>query len=490
MTSKSLLCLLFLLLPLRAAFSQVGWEVIVDDSDPTGYSETGNAWETWQSAEAYKGSYRYLSHKGQNIPRRGTATWQATLPHTGEYEVSVHFRSTVNRTTDADYEVHDGSGKKHYFTLNQQTLPTGWHTLGRFIWTGGQVGKIVLDGTDDNQSDEADAVRWRFVRATQLTPPTPCPAQAPGSYTIQRYARRATATGDWSSPDAAQGAPDGRLASSPNVDAGEILRGTDFDFCTPAEPHQITAIRVGTLARVQYDSGQYHLVLYLASEGRRTTFSHTTLRWTHLDITATRPLWRFQDLRDLVLEVGLHAHPGGRRDSDAWVDAFQLEVTYQLNAAPPTCDPPKLLCDARCIDPLTEPQHCGACNTPCAPSQNCQQGRCIDPPTEATTPEPTQEIITSPEANPTPEVTEESFTDAADELEPPRPIPPLPPDEAFQEERPKEISAPPESTAEPRSPHHRPTGTGCFCDASSPSPFSAFFLVFFLFFLRRQRRFL
>ncbi len=140
------------------------WERIIDDGDE-GYSETSeyNAWRTWQYPLGYGGDWRYLSgyyEEGLNVPRRGKAIWATQVPVTGWYEVAFHLFNTENRTTDADYFIEDGLGETHHFVKNQKALPTGWHILGTFQWNANQLSTIVLDGTDDNGSDEADAIRW------------------------------------------------------------------------------------------------------------------------------------------------------------------------------------------------------------------------------------------------------------------------------------------------------------------------------------------
>ena len=153
-----------------AAAVSVGWSVVVDDLDPE-YSETGNAWASYTYPDAINGRYRYLSHKEQNLSRKGTATWQANMPTSGIYRVDIHYRPTDNRSPDADFLVYDGRGAVHHYSVDQTfhgpLTSTGWFTLGKFAWSAAQTAKVVLDGTDDEYSDEADAVRWTLVEATK-----------------------------------------------------------------------------------------------------------------------------------------------------------------------------------------------------------------------------------------------------------------------------------------------------------------------------------
>ncbi|TNE43692.1 MAG: hypothetical protein EP343_33290 [Deltaproteobacteria bacterium] len=354
------------------------WEKIIDDGDP-GYSETGNAWSTWSHPSGYKGDYRYLSHQGKNVPRVGTATWQTVVPYTGQYEVYVYFRATVNRTTDADFRVIDGNGKRHNFVLNQQTMATGWHKLGAFAYTKGQTSRVILDGTDDNQSDEADAVKWVFANSNPPPPPPPPPTQGcesdkAGTYTMTRYAEAVQGKGDWKSPNAAQGDPDQKESSSPNVDAGDELVATGFRFCTPKGKYTITKVRVGVLGRMQYDNGQYKLILLYESLGKKFTFSQTQRLWVWGDITSAKSTWSLADVSNLSIRLALSSHPGGRRDSDAWVDAFAVEIQYQIAAT--SCEKGFTRCGDSCVNTAQSRYHCGACNKACGSKETCVSGAC------------------------------------------------------------------------------------------------------------------
>ncbi len=172
--------LLFSLLFIAINFALAQTEILIDDGDP-GYVETSaeNAWATWNNGDAIGNSYRYLSHHGEGRKREGTARWTTIIPENGVYEVSVHFRQTENRTTDADYVIVDGNGVTHEFVIDQKHNPTGWYPLGEFSWNQGQPASVLLDGTDDNMSDEADAVRWRKGFPPTIPPTEPEPEPEP-----------------------------------------------------------------------------------------------------------------------------------------------------------------------------------------------------------------------------------------------------------------------------------------------------------------------
>jgi hypothetical protein len=110
------------------------------------------------------------NHLEHTVERIGTARWRTGIPASGIYEVEIHYRPTKNRTPDADFFVHDGNGTVHHYSVDQTCngplASSGWLTLGRFFWSAMQTAQVVLDGTDDNHSDEADAVRWTLVEKT------------------------------------------------------------------------------------------------------------------------------------------------------------------------------------------------------------------------------------------------------------------------------------------------------------------------------------
>lgn len=141
------------------------WQKLVDYGYP-GYSETSNNWTTYNSPQSVNGSYRYLSREVGDGSRTGTATWKITAPYTGIYQVSVSFRKTENRTSDADYYVTNSDGGFDHFSLNQSSHSTylAWVTLGKYYYVKGQEVLVRLDGTDDSASDCADATSWELLK--------------------------------------------------------------------------------------------------------------------------------------------------------------------------------------------------------------------------------------------------------------------------------------------------------------------------------------
>ncbi len=317
--------------------------IIIDNtSGAPGFTLTGNDWTTWGTLNyGYDGAdtdYHYLSHTVGGSDRVGTASWTPDIPTAGTWQISTWFRMTENRTNDADHFIYDGNGGQTHIVLNQQGEgASGWVDLGSYYCDVGFGGcSVVLDGTDDNQSDEANAVRFVFVSGTGDDDDDdgagPCgdgPPE-PGSWTQESYAGTALGS-DWSSVLAATGAPDGTEAHTPNVDAGEFLSAGGFGLCDPDGEEEIDSVEIEVLARTQYASGQYQLNLQLHAGGAASSvFTGTALQWHTLDVTSDLSAWTWTDANDLLATIELDSQPGGYRDSDAWVDAVRVRVTYTV----------------------------------------------------------------------------------------------------------------------------------------------------------------
>lgn len=331
---RALLLIGLMASPAARADCPVGKKTLIDNGQ-TGYAETGDSWNTWPSNQQSIGpDYRYLSKYVGAPGAKGKATWTPKLPAAGLYKVEATFRATENRTSDADYFVHAGDGKVTHKVVDQRDgtdkgqpshgpvyadLGTHWFAPGK--------GHVVLDGTDDSQSDEADAVQWTLVSCTdggEPEPPKGCSAKSP----VVGYAVSVGAATGWESEGNAQGAPDDVFALNPNLESGETLQATGFDTCDPDGSETITSVTVGVRTKVQYASGKYAVVLKLASAGVTKTFAHEALAWDEVDVTATKAAWTWADVKGLSAKLSLHDHPGGYIDSDVWVDAFRVTVAF------------------------------------------------------------------------------------------------------------------------------------------------------------------
>jgi MYXO-CTERM domain-containing protein len=343
-TLAALLFMLCFLVPQRVS-AEV--HIIVDDQDgPPGFTTTGDDWNTWSTLglgyDASDTSFHYLSSTVGGSDRRGTATWTPDLPCAGTWTLATWFRMTENRTHDADFFVHDGQGGVSHVVIDQfGTVASGWLPLGEHFCGGGLGGcTVVLDGTDDDASDAANAVRFTLVscdgdpdESVPACPDTP----VPGTHELTIYAGSTSTSGDWTDPALASGPPDGQEASIGNLDEGEVLYGGGWGLCNPPGDETIIRVEIGSLGRTQYDSGSYDVLVSLSADGPSTTqWHHTQLAWDTVDITADRTSWGWFDLNLLTAQVALHSHPGGSRDSDVWVDAFRLRVTYESHETPVT----------------------------------------------------------------------------------------------------------------------------------------------------------
>lgn len=310
-------------------------EIVVDDQDgEPGFVLTGDNWATWgmPAGEGYDSgdtSYHYLTAYSGDGDRLGTATWTPTLPTAGVWELSTWFRRTENRSSDADHYIYAGDGTTTHLSLDQRgDGASAWVELGEF-WCAAGVGgcTVLLDG-DDGQSDEANAIRFRLVSG-EWPEAAPCEeVPAPGPHTLE-WPAGSVEGDDWEDADEARGTEDGREAHSSNVDAGETLSASGWELCDPPGDETIDAVRVGVRSRVQYTSGEYALELALNAGGdAEAVFSHSTSSWEMVEVTRDRPSWGWADLQRLEANLVLHDHPGGARDSDAWVDAFTLQVDF------------------------------------------------------------------------------------------------------------------------------------------------------------------
>lgn len=324
--------MLALLLPFASAT-----EIVIDDEDGApAFTTTGSCWEEWSMGSyGHDGGdtrYLYLSRYTGDGSRTGTATWTPTLPQAGTWRIETWFRRTENRTADADHHVTDGAGAVHSVSLDQRGEGgSGWVALGEYTCAAGEGGcRVELDG-DDGASDEANAMRFTLVEAEEAEEaPDPCEeTPAPGRTTWTLVPDTVDAEG-WEDASAAAGEADGEEAQSPNVDAGETLEAAGWSVCE-ADGATIAGVRLATRARTQYDAGRYEVVLALHAGGEaRLPFNGTVAAWHELDLTGDRATWTFADLRALVAVVELEEHPEGQRDSDAWVDAFRLEVDLEV----------------------------------------------------------------------------------------------------------------------------------------------------------------
>jgi hypothetical protein len=316
-------------------------EITVDDQDGSPhFTTTGDDWTTWSTLDfGFDGGdteYHYTSHTVGGSDRRGTATWHPDIPTAGLWEVQTWYRMTENRTDDADFIVVDGLGERHLRSVDQRGEgASGWVSLAKVWCDEGFDGcPVTLDANDDDQSDEANAVRWVLIDEADPEGEDEeggvddCDTfPGLGAHAMVRFASDGDGSG-WSSTAAATGPPDDHSASSENVDEGEVLSGFGFLVCDPPGEERIDAVVLAVRARTQYESGPYEVRLRLDGGGSAATvFNGTSQTWHEVVLTDDRD-WTWAALAEVVGSVTLHDHPEGNRDSDAWVDTFRLSVRY------------------------------------------------------------------------------------------------------------------------------------------------------------------
>ncbi|MEM1320437.1 MAG: N-acetylmuramoyl-L-alanine amidase [Bacteroidota bacterium] len=133
-------------------------EIIVDNNDGRqSYQETGE-WKTSRS-QGYKGqSYRYAISDARQT---ATAIYQPNIPESGQYWVSVHYRSGLNRSVDTRYKIVHAGGES-VVSINQEVHGSTWVYLGQYYFEKGRSGKVVLmnASSEEGQAIIADAVRF------------------------------------------------------------------------------------------------------------------------------------------------------------------------------------------------------------------------------------------------------------------------------------------------------------------------------------------
>lgn len=376
--------------------------IIDDEHGAPQFVLTGDDWGTWGILGCGYGgadsSFHYLTKTIGGPDKKGTASWIPDLPVGGMYEIRTWWRKTGNRTTDADHFIHDGAGEVAHVVIDQKgdmdTNPSadcksGWVSLGIYFCKAGVGGcKVVLDGTDDDHSDEANAVRFTLKECTEAPPPPPpppsCDYPGPGQHEASVYASAVTGSG-WESVGAAKGEADGAEAHSPNVDKGEELVATFPEMCDPAGEETIDLVEVGVKLRTQYDSGKYDVLLRFHAGGPAQVITHhTQSKWDLLNVTADQPAWTWPLVNELVATLELHEHPGGAKDADVWVDAFSVRVQFTTTSEKP-CETGELVCNEATLEQCVDAAF--AALESCA--HGCADGACLPaPPAEDSSGQP------------------------------------------------------------------------------------------------------
>jgi hypothetical protein len=119
-------------------FTNIPTEIIVDNTD-SGFSAS-SSWITSTSQSGYLGS-NYSYRLTQSVS--DAATWSATVPTTGSYEVFARWTTGSNRATSAPFIVYH-SGGSTTVNKNQQNNNGQWVSLGTFTMNAGTATRVAL----------------------------------------------------------------------------------------------------------------------------------------------------------------------------------------------------------------------------------------------------------------------------------------------------------------------------------------------------------
>ncbi len=131
-------------------------EVIVDNTD-SGFTAPSSNWFPSSSVSGYLGS-NY--HARATASTSDAATWNVTLPESGNYEVFARWTTGGNRATSAPYIViHNGGSTT--INANQQQNNGVWMSLGTYSFNSGSADRVLLScWTSSGDYVIADAVRF------------------------------------------------------------------------------------------------------------------------------------------------------------------------------------------------------------------------------------------------------------------------------------------------------------------------------------------
>lgn len=157
-------------------------EIVVDNTD-AGWSNTspnGNPWSTGGTAGVAKIGTNYLYASAEMSTTETGSTrrcrWTPDLPASGYYDVYVFYQCGTNRTSAAPYVIHKYGGEIAS-TQNQygSASGSGYYLAGQNVpFLAGTDGYVELStlGTGSGVVVDADAAKWVYKSALDLTPPS------------------------------------------------------------------------------------------------------------------------------------------------------------------------------------------------------------------------------------------------------------------------------------------------------------------------------
>lgn len=129
-------------------------EIIIDNGS-TGFTASAN----WFASTSTPGYYGTNYHTRSTASVSDSAVWKATLPSSGNYEVSARWTAGTNRAASAPYTVTHAGGST-VVRVNQQTNNNTWVSLGTYSFNAGLNQVALSCWTTAGFYVVADAVKF------------------------------------------------------------------------------------------------------------------------------------------------------------------------------------------------------------------------------------------------------------------------------------------------------------------------------------------
>lgn len=221
----------------------VNGEIVVDNSDTTKVTITGDWISSTASPGFYGADYLHDNNAGQGTK---SVRYTPVLPAAGTYDVYARWTINANRATNARYDIVHAAGTTTKL-MSQQVNNGVWVSLGSYQFAAGTSGSILLTNTAANGYVVADAVRFvpqgsqPVISITAPVPGTSEVGSTPGVFTVARDAvggapldvrltiGGTAGVGDYKALPTTVTIPDGKLSESILVQAypDAIVEGSE-----------------------------------------------------------------------------------------------------------------------------------------------------------------------------------------------------------------------------------------------------------------------
>lgn len=173
------------LLKISFSVTVVPYFELVDNDDPTGYSEIG----TWNKSvtQAYGNSSRFANLSGSGVVP--VAKFQTTLDKTGIFDLYYIVPTTVNAADRALYKVKSSGNLLDSLIIDQNSGSGVWKKVGRYNFNEGETVSLEVFDSRSGTSGRvlrADAVKWAIADPSGVE--NDGPQNLPGSFVVyQNY---------------------------------------------------------------------------------------------------------------------------------------------------------------------------------------------------------------------------------------------------------------------------------------------------------------